>query len=150
MPRRVTLRRNCWLVHWLRFPTVFMALTSGFGGAAGNRTRPKNCRDLRKRGIWLRESTRNDAKRPADTREVLTASTRTVTGDLAVWDSHVAIVLAQRDVDRRVIKWDTAAPRSLHRLTPLRVPVEARRFRHVAAAIPEVGIGAGIAACSRR
>lgn len=44
-------------------------------GAAGNRTRPIKWLDLGKRETSLRESTRNDAKRPAHTREVLMAST---------------------------------------------------------------------------
>jgi hypothetical protein len=44
------------------------------GADDGNRTRYKNRVDLQKRRIRLRETTRNDVKRPANTRKVLTAS----------------------------------------------------------------------------
>jgi hypothetical protein len=45
-----------------------MSLTLAFcGGAAGNRTRRINRLDLRRRRILRRETTRNNAKRPADT-----------------------------------------------------------------------------------
>ena len=54
-----------------------MPLTLAFScGAAGNRTRHENRAELRKRGIRRRKTTRKNAKRPADTRKVLMASTR--------------------------------------------------------------------------
>jgi hypothetical protein len=46
------------------------------GGAAGNRTRCKSVADVRKRRVWQRETTRKYVKRPPDTRQALTASTR--------------------------------------------------------------------------
>src|ERR1700722_18884891 len=46
------------------------------GGAAGNRTRRIKRRELRKCWIRLRETTRNNLDRPADTPTVLMASTR--------------------------------------------------------------------------
>ncbi len=50
------------------------------GGAAGNRTRRRYSLDLRKHRESLRETTRNDAGRPANTPEMLMASTRPLPG----------------------------------------------------------------------
>src|ERR1700739_452808 len=47
---------------------------TGPGWAAGNRTRRKNRSELGKYQIPVRETTRNYAKRPANTRKVLMAS----------------------------------------------------------------------------
>ena len=47
-----------------------------FWWSVGNRTRRINLRELRKRRSDDGECTRDNAKRPADTRDVLTASTR--------------------------------------------------------------------------
>src|SRR5271165_858033 len=45
---------------------------------------------------------------------------------------------------------DTGPPRSWHRLGPLDMPLEAKRFRHVAVAIPEVAVGGFVTTCPRQ